>query len=208
MVKRSKIKTITLDPSFFISVIDADFYFSVQQAFQALGIFFIDLNNGRVINGNINIDTLGMVSKLPPLNTPKPQGNIVNFLLPAHPPKPITVDVEATLNFYEPKDTIEPYIFTIQVVNQNELEFWYKIVAEVGKEYINLDKFENKFPQAIFRLIPLCLPTEADPASAISAMLGNIQRYRAGDGCDSAISCDYLDGEDGDWDNEEEDQEC
>lgn len=198
-------KMITLDPNLYISIVDADFYFSVQKAFQALGVLFIDLNDGHIIRGHANIDTLGMLSKLPPEKPQKSYGIADRFLIPPNLPKIISYDVEATINIYEPKDSDEPCIFTIQIVNQNDLEVWYKIVAEVGKLFVEFNKFENKVPKAVFRLIPLAVPDETDPLSAISAMLGNIQRYRAGGYLGSAISNNYLELGEDDWMDGEED---
>ncbi len=203
MAKKSKTKKVALDPKFFISIVDADFYFSVQQAFQALGISFVDLNNGQIITGNVNIDTLGMISKLPPEKDTLVRGNVRYFLIPFSAPKHKSYDIEATINIFEPPDSNRPVEFTIQVLNQNDLEFWYKTVAEVGKNYIDIDEFDNLFPRAVFRIVPLALP-DGDDLSAVRAMQGNIQRYRpGGDSLGSSVSNEYFGIPD--WLDEEED---
>lgn len=207
MAKNKKPKTITLNPKFYITIVDANFYFSVQQAFQALGISLIDLNSGQIINGNANVDTLGLISKLPPEKEVPNRGNTSHFLFPDSTPKHKSYDIEATLNIFEPQDSNEPVMFTIQVLNQDEIEFWYKIVAEVGKNYVEMDEYNNLFATAIFHIVPLAIPNGQD-LSAIRTMQGNIQRYRpGGDSSGSSISGDYFSSSDWYGNEDEGDEE-
>lgn len=205
MANNKKSKKIALNPKFFITIVDANFYFSVQQAFQALGIQLIDLNNGQIINGNANVDTLGLISKLPPKKEVPDRGNTSHFLFPISTLKHKSFDVEATLNIFEPSNPDDPIVFTVQVINQDDIEFWYKIVAEVGKNYVQMDEYDNLFTTAIFRIVPLAIPNGQD-LSAIRTMQGNIQRYRpGGDSSGSSISGDYFSSSD--WYDTEDDEE-
>lgn len=185
--KDKKTLTITVSPDLFIKKISNDLYYSVQSAFQEKGVSFVDLNNGHIIYGQINIDTIGMVLKLPPEKQAATSPAAAKFLIPPKAHKRI-VDVEATLNIYEPKDTSEPIIFTIQVVDENNIDEWIKIIQDVGCKYIYLDEFQNKTTDILFRVVGLAKPDPGDPTnSAINAMLGNIQRYRANQGHNSDL---------------------
>ncbi len=185
--KDQKVITIPLNPDLFIKKINNDLYYSVQSAFQDKGVSFVDLNNGHIIYGQINIDTIGMVLKLPPEKQATTSPMAAKFLIPPKIHKRI-VDVEATLNIYEPKDTAEPIIFTIQVVNENDLDEWIKIIQDVGCKYVYLDEFQNKTTDMLFRVVGLAKPDPSDTTnSAVNAMLGNIQRYRANQGHNSDL---------------------
>lgn len=186
MVKNKK--TVTVSPDLFITIIETDFYFTVQKAFQDLGVTFIDLNNGHVITGQINIDTLGMIRGYKPSNGKQPENELSShFLLPPKDQKEPTFDVEATINIYEPKESSET-IFTIQVININELSDWYNLAAQVGAQFIKLDEFENKVPAATFRIVPLTVPDPQNPNSSAQAMRNNIQRYSASNSSFYAVS--------------------
>lgn len=187
----------------YIRIIDANFFFALQNYFQQLGVIFIDLNTGQPIYGQVNVDTLGMVTSLPKKVQPKPNNSGDGFLLPQMEPKKISVDVEATLNLYQPPENSEN-IVTIQVVNQADLDKWYKLTAEVGKHFVELDEFENTFTDTTFHIVPLAVPDPADSTnSAISTMLGNIQNYRSGSDSVYAFSDQDIPLSDLDFDGEE-----
>lgn len=187
MEKDEEIISISINPDMFLKKISNKLLFSVQQAFQEKGVTLVDLNNGHLVYGQVNIDTIGMVLDLKEDKKVDRGGTANNFLIPPKKHKKI-VDVEATLNIYEPSDSAEPVIFTIQVVNENHLDRWIEIIQEVGCQYIYLDEFQNKVTEAIFRVVALAMPDPTDTTnSAVNTMLGNIQRYRANQGENSDL---------------------
>ncbi len=177
----SKLKS-TEESKKYIQVISADFWFSIQRLFQEQGVTFIDTNNGRPVTGQVYYETLGMVTELSSkTTTPEVVDNRNKYLLP---PKetPSIYDVEATINMYQPKSAEEPISFTIQVVDQNDLEKWKEIALAVHRQVV-LPTLANgeKELEPVFLLIPLSLPDKDDPSSAISLILGNLQGYKASD---------------------------
>lgn len=182
-----KIVNIPINPDLFIKKISNSLYYSVQAAFQEKGVSFVDLNNGHIIYGQVNIDTIGMVLSLPKEKEVNTNTVASKFLIPPKKHKKV-VDVEATLNIFEPSDPNEPIIFTIQVVNENNLDDWIEVIQEVGCKYVYLDDFENKVCEILFRVVGLANPDPDDPTdSAVNTMLGNIQRYRANQGQNSDL---------------------
>lgn len=197
-------KKITLDPDMYVEVINPDFLFALQRYFQSQGVIFIDLNNGHPIYGQVNIDTLGMVTSLPDDTKTKTPDKPNGFLLDPMEPIKVVIDVEAILTLYQPPKN-NKNIITIQVVNLADLEKWYKLAAEVGKNFVELNKFNNTVTDTTFQLVPLAAPDPDDRTnSAINTMLGNIQKYRSGGSSFTAISGLEVDGEGDDFDDEDE----
>lgn len=197
-------KKITLNPDMYIEIINPNFLFSLQRYFQSHGVIFIDLNTGQPIYGQANIDTLGMVTSLPDDAKTKSNDKPNGFLLVPMEPKKVSVDVEAILTVYQPPENNENLI-TIQVVNYADLEKWYLLAAEVGKNFVELDEFNNTVTDTTFRLVPLTAPDPDDRTnSAVNAMLGNIQKYRPGGGSLTAISDLEVDGQGDDFDENED----
>ncbi len=177
MTKKSA-SSVSVDSTLFVKVIYPDILYSVQNQLKEHGVDFIDLNNGEIVNGNINIDTLGMIVKKKVKKEKKSKGNATHFLLPPLEKKKI-FDIEATINIYQPQSENDPTIFTVQVIDENNLKFWQRVFIDIGKAYLSQRASGEINPEAIFHLIPLTLPDPSDPKSAIQAMRGNIQRYSA-----------------------------
>lgn len=197
-------KKIVIDSKMYVSIVDPSFLFTLQKYFQNLGITFIDLNTGKPIMGQVNIDTLGMVTSLPnhlnSKSTSKPNG----FLLEQMEPKESPVEIEATLYVSQPPDTEENYI-TIQVLDQRDVEKWYQIAAQVGKNFVGLDDFDRVVTNTYFKVVPLAAPDPQDPTrSAVKTMLGNIQQYNSDSSSYSAISDLEVDGEGDEFDENED----
>lgn len=168
-------KTIEINTNLFLKVVYPDLLYHVQNKLVEFGIIFIDLNTGLPISGNINIDTLGMIRNKS-LKKPNSSNQNVNpFLIPQKDNK--IYDIEATINIYEPPNENDPPIFTIQVIDENDLEFWQEIFIELGQYYIYQKPSGIICTEVIFHLVPLTLPNEKDPRSAINAIRGNIQKY-------------------------------
>ncbi len=169
-------KTIEINTNLFLKVIYPDLLYDVQNKLAKSGIIFIDLNTGFPISGNINIDTLGMISEKSLKKPNSSNQNVNHFLIPQKDNK--IYNIEATINIYEPPSENEPSIFTIQIINENDLEFWQKIFIELGQHYIYQKPSGRICTEVIFHLVPLTLPNENDPESAIDAIRGNIQKYQ------------------------------
>lgn len=175
--KNSTTQTVEVNTNLFLKIIYPEILYEVQDELTKRGIYFIDLNNGQIIKGNINIDTLGLISKKSFKKTKKAKGNTAHFLIPGDSQK--VFDVEATINIYQTSNENDPTIFTVQIVNEKDLDFWYQIFVEIGQKYLYQLPTEEIKSTVIFHLVPLTLPSPKDPKSAIQAMLGNIQNYSA-----------------------------
>lgn len=176
MTKDKKEETsVQVNTNVFLQIVPPDLLYPVQNMLRDLGIHLIDLNTGFIIKGNINIDTLGMISKKSFKKPKKSKSNIVHFLIPPETNK--AYDIEATINILEPQDEYHPVIFTIQVMDENDLDFWQNIFVQIGQKYLYQMPSGKIMSEAIFHVIPLTLPDPKDPKSAIQAMRGNIQRY-------------------------------
>lgn len=183
MTKKSKNKvTIDVDTSLFINLVYPDLLYTVQNLLKQQGVQFIDLNTGLIVTGNLNINTLGMITKKSFKKSKKKKGNADHFLIPPKSQK--IYDIEATINIYEPESPNDPTIFTIQVIDENDIEFWHETLVGVGQNFIYQKPSGRLGTEAVFQLIPLSLPNPKDPKSAIQAMLGNLQRYRSGEKTD------------------------
>lgn len=176
MTKKDDKKTIEINASLFLKVIYPDLLYDVQNKLSKTGIIFIDLNTGLAITGNINIDTLGMISKKSLKKPKNSKQNANHFLIPQEDKK--IYDIEATINIYEPPSENEPSIFTIQIINENDLEFWQKIFIELGQRYIYQKPSGRICTEVFFHLVPLARPSGKDPKSAVEAIRGNIQKYQ------------------------------
>lgn len=170
-----KTETIEINANLFLKVIDPDILYDVQRQLSQRGISFVDLNTGLIVSGNINIDTLGMISKKSLKKTKKPRGNAGHFLIPREVKK--IYDIEATINIYESNNDNDPTIFTVQIIDENDLEFWQKLFIEIGQHYIYQKPSGRICTEVIFHLVPLTIPNAKDPESAINAIRGNIQKY-------------------------------
>lgn len=176
--KSQKSKSVSVNTDLFLNVINPNLLFNVQRAFQSQGITFVNLSNGRFIYGNVNTDTLGMVRSSPGVKeTTHNFGFPVNHTGQFTPkPKQVIVNVEATLNIYEPPKKTDPVVFTVRVVNKADLEYWYSLSQNIGLGFLKLVRGKPK-PLAVFNIVPLTSPDEADPNSSISTMLELIQGY-------------------------------
>ena len=168
-------KSVSIDSTLFVKVIYPDLLYDVQTKLSKSGIIFIDLNTGLPISGNINIDTSGMISEKSLKKTNSSNQNVNPSLIPQKYNQ--ISHVAATINIYEPPSENEPSIFTIHIIKENDLEFWQKIFIELGQHYIYQKPSGRICTEVIFHLVPLTLPNENDPESAIDAIRGNIQKY-------------------------------
>lgn len=176
--KKDKV-TIEVNANIYLKVIYPELLYTVQNSLSKRGIHFVDLNTGFLITGNMNIDTLGMISKKSLKKPAKNAGNTAHFLVPQKIKK--VYNIEATINIYEPQDEKHPVIFTIQIIDENDLEFWQKIFIEIGQNHLYQKPSGEITSDVVFHLIPLTLPNPKDPQSVIKAMLDNIQKYQTSD---------------------------
>mgnify|MGYP001580592712 CR=1 FL=1 len=171
-------KSFAVNPKVYLKVVRPNLLFKVQRAFQDRGITFVNLSNGQLIKGNVNTDTLGMVRDIRAISQKATVGFPVKHKDSySHTDSQPIFNVEATINIFEPKKTKYPVIFTIRVVNQDDLEYWYNLSEEIGLGFLKLVWWRPK-PTAIFHIVPLTSPDQADPDSSISTMLSLIQGYQ------------------------------
>lgn len=169
--------SIKVNISNFMNVVYPDFLYTIQNKFREYGVKFIDLNTGLIVEGNVNIDTLGMITKKSFKKTKKTKGNTSHYLI--QPNKKRVYDVEATINIFQPTNDDNPDIITIQVVNQNDLKLWQDICLDIIRDYLYPEPNGRVKSKLIFHLIPLALPSRSNPQSAIQTMLDNIQNYQS-----------------------------
>jgi len=198
----SKKKVATLPFSDLVETGSPDLFYSVQQALQNEGVLLIDLISGDIIEGQVNIPSVGMIAGNKPVNMKRPMGFVRSTLPGSIEIEKADIDAVLILN-EEAQEPGRPLYVLIQVVDVDEIDLWNSLALTVARRFI-LKTRDGLQPEVVFGVTSLSRSSGKD-SSARNAALRKIRNYSL-NGVDSISDTEIL-FDDG-FNDEDDDFEC
>lgn len=114
-------------------------YFDVQSVLQALGVYLIAMNTGEIINGQVNVDEIGLTE---PGKPPKIRHRL-GYVQPPASDKQIFEkgDIDAVLIFNPNLQKQDgPLFLIIQAVRNEDVDVWTDLALTVTRNLVLRDK--------------------------------------------------------------------
>jgi hypothetical protein len=179
-----------------------DLFYSVQQALQNEGVHLIDLYSGDIIEGQVNIPSLGLIDGHKPLKPRQQMGFVQATSLDSIEFE--KKDLDAVLVFDQnAQKQGGPLYLLIQVVDYDDMDFWNQISLTVARRFI-VNVHSSRYPEVFFGVTSLSRSNGKD-SSARNAALRKIRNYSL-NGVDSISDTEIL-FDDG-FNDEDDDFEC
>lgn len=169
-----KKKVATLPFSDLVETGSPDLFYSVQQALQNEGVLLIDLYTGDIIEGQVNIPSVGMIAGNKPVKVKHQMGFVRSTL-----PNSIEIekaDIDAVLVLdAESQEPGRPLYVLIQVVDVDEMDLWNSLALTVARQFI-LKTRDGLQPEVVFGVTSLSRRNGQD-SSARNASLRKIRNF-------------------------------
>jgi len=179
-----KKKVATLPFSDLVETGSPDLFYSIQQALQNEGVLLIDLYTGEIIEGQVNIPSVGMIAGNKPVKVKHQMGFVQSTLLGSAEIEKADIDAVLVLDA-EAQEPGRPLYILIQVVEVGEMDLWNSLALAVARQFI-LKTLDGLQPEVIFGVTSLSRSNDKD-SSARNAALRKIRNY-------SLIGVDSISG--------------
>ena len=169
-----KKKVATLPFSDLVETGSPDLFYSVQQALQNEGVLLIDLSSGDIIEGQVNIPSVGMIAGNKPVNVKRQMGFVQPTLPGSVEVEKADIDAVLILN-EEAQEPGRPLYVLIQVVDVDEMDLWNSLALTVARQFI-LKTRDGLQPEVVFGVTSLSRSNGKD-SSARNAALRKIRNF-------------------------------
>lgn len=167
-------KRHTIPASELVESGSVDLFYSVQQALQNEGVNLIDLHSGDIIEGQVNISSVGLIDGNKPVKLQRQMG-----FVQATSSDSIEFekrDLDAILVFDQnAQKQGGPLYLLIQVVDYDDMDFWNQTSLAVARRFI-VNVHGSRYPEVFFGVTNLSRSNGTD-SSARNAALRKIRNY-------------------------------